>query len=831
MLITLMLATSLLAGEKVLLRKKLPPVEMATATVTANTLSIEVPVGALPSGIGGPPDESVLKNARLALKGESLLNFFRKRTPPAPTRLAINALIAKLETGDADAAQEELVAMGLPALPALREAINGSEGVQTTKRAREIIATLEGEASSQLIIQAARGLASTRPAGAVKAMLDYLPFTEDTASYLELQWAIQQVAMRDGKPDPVLLTALKDPVAVRRGTAALVLSSVGGPAYYSAIRPLLKDPKPSVRLGVALALVRALDSEAVPVLIELVSELPPSLRPTAEEYLVTLAGEWAVEGPKGFDLTSSKLRRAVWEAWWKNTDGALLLAEFRSRTPTEEEREKIDALITKLADAKTQAEAQTELVTMGKKAVSQLRRTINLGSASSEAAVKCLELIERDEPNPMPQAAARLLALRKPEGTVETLLGYLAVAESEDLTTQLTEVLAAVACPGGKADAVVLKALTDKSALRRVAAAQAITRARATGAFEEVKKLLEDRDVLVRVRVASALTAAGEKAAILPLIRTLKDVPMDNAWEVEDLLTKVAADKAPSAPLGDAKDSREKAVTAWEKWYKESEAGLDLTKIDFTNNVGTGQLIVLEQYNPRKGGQGRVLEMDASGKVRWEMVLNYPHDAQVLRNGNILVVEQQNRVTERDRKGKILWDKYFNNNPFVLERLPNGQTFLGCRNALIIVDKEGKQVFNYNYTTNTILGARRFRDGSMALIAYSGEYIRIDKAGKELKRFTIPNIAMFGLSGADILPGDRVIVSVQGNNKVAEYNSDGKEVWSTTVQQPMPPTRLANGNTLVSSANLMNLFEIDRKGKIVKEWKGLAVNPYRAFRR
>jgi HEAT repeat protein len=830
MLITLMLATSLLAGEKALLRKKFPPVEMPTATAQASTLSIEVPVGALPTGIGGTPDEAILKNARLPLKGESLLNFFRKRTPPAPNRAAIDALIAKLETSDADLAQEELVAVGIPALPALREAVNGTEGVQTTKRAREVIATLEGDAPAQLIIQAARGLTSTKPAGAVKAMLDYLPFSEDTASYLELQWAIQQVAMRDGKPDPALLAALKDPVAVRRGTAAMVLSSVGGQAYYGAIRPLLKDPQPSVRLGVALSLVRALDSEAVPVLIELLSELPPSLRPTAEEYLTNLAGEWAVEGPKGFDVTSGKLRRAVWEAWWKNTDGALLLAEFRSRTPSDEEREKIDTLIAKLADAKTQAEAQNELVSLGKKATSQLRRAVNLGVPASEMAAKCLELIEREEPNPLPQAAARLLALRKPEGTVETLLGYLAVAESEDLGVQLTDLLAAVACPGGKADGAILKALTDKSPLRRTAAAQAITRSKATGAFDEVKKLLEDRDVLVRVRVASALTAAGEKAAITPLIRTLKDVPLDNAWEVEDVLTKLAADKAPAAALSDTKEAREKAVVAWEKWFKESEAGLDLTKFDFTNATGSGQLIVLEQYNPRKGGQGRILEMDASGKTRWEISITAPYDGQILRNGNVLVIEQQNRVTERDRKGKIYWDKYFNN-PFVLERLPNGQTFLGCRNALTIVDKDGKQVFNYNYTTNTILGARRFRDGSMALVAYSGEYIRIDKMGKEMKRFTIPNVAMFGLSGADILPGDRVIVSIQGNNKVAEYNSEGKEVWSTTIQQPMPPTRLTNGNTLVSSANVMALFEIDRKGKIVKEWKGLSVNPYRAFRR
>jgi len=830
MLIPLMVTTTLLACQKELLKPLPPFVPSPSTSMARSTLSIEVPIGPLPSGIGGTPEESILRDARLPLKDEALLAFFRKRTPPSPSRATLQALIAKLQTAEADAAQAELVAIGIPALPALREAVNAAEGVETTKRCREVIATLEGEAPAQLVIQAARGLAQLKPAGAVKVLLDYLPYAEDTNCYLELQWAIQQLALRDSKPDAALLAALKDSVPVRRGTAAAVLSSVGGPEYYAAIRPLLKDPKPSVRLGVALALVRALDSEAVPVLIELVSELPASLRPTAEEYLTNLAGEWAVEGPKGFDVTSGKLRRAVWEAWWKSTDGALLLEEFRSRTPSEEDREKIDTLIAQLADAKTQANAQTALLGLGKKATSQLRRAVNLGTAASETAAKCLELIEREEPNPLPQAAARLLALRKPEGTVETLLGYLGVAESDELTTQLTELLATLACPGGKADPVLVQALRDKSPLRRMVAAQAITRARAKGAYDDVRKLLEDREMLVRARAALALTTAGEKAAIPSLIQALKEVPLDHAWEIEEVLLRLAAEKAPNVSLGDTKEAREKAVAAWDQWYKQAQADLDLTKIDLSSNVGSGQLLVLEQYNPRKGGTGRVVELDPAGKVRWELAVNYPTDAQMLRNGNVLVIEQQSRVTERDRKGKILWDKYFNS-PFVLERLPNGQTFLGCRNALMIVDKDGKAVFNYNYTNNTILAARRFRDGSMALLAYSGEYLRIDKAGKELKRFTIPNIAMFGMSGADILPGDRVIVSIQGNNRVAEFDSAGKEVWSTTIQQPMPPSRLANGNTLVSSANQMALFEIDRKGKIVKEWKGLPVNPFRAFRR
>jgi HEAT repeat protein len=828
MVISLFLAAMLLPGKEIV---KKPDFVPPATTGNASTYSaIEVTVGALPSGIGGVPEEAVLEKGRLTLRAEPLLDFFRKRTPPGPSRAAIDALVAKLTGPQADSAQQELTAIGLPVLPALRETVNGSEGAEAIRRAREIIESLENEAASALVVHAARGLVATKAADAVGVLLAYLPYAEDNASYQEIQWAISQLAMRDGKPDPALVAALKDPIAVRRGTAAQILSSIGGPEFYPVIRPLLKDPQPSVRLGVALSLVRALDSEAVPVLIDLLAELPPSLRPTAEEYLNNLAGEWAVEGPKGFDAMSGKLRRAVWEAWWKNADGKLLLEEFRLRTPSEDEREKIDTLLAQLADPKKRDDAQKELQSYGRKATSQLRRSINNGSEVAEAAQKILESIERDEPNPLPLAAPRLLALRKPEGTIETLLGYVAVAESEEISTQLTELLAVVACPGGKAGPEILKALRDPSPARRTVAMQAIVQARATEAMDEVKKLLEDTDALVRMRAAIALTSAGNKESIPTLIQTLKEVPLENAWEAEEMLSRLAAGKAPDVTLDDSKESRTKAVAAWEKWYSDAQAGLDLTKVDFTSNAGSGQLVVIEQWNRMKGGRGRVFEMDAAGKVRWELTnLDYPWDAQVLRNGNVLIIEQQNRVTERDRKGKIVWDKYFNS-PFVLERLPNGHTFLGCRNALMVVDKDGKQVFNYPYTTNTILGARRFRDGSMAFISYSGEYVRLDKSGKAVKTFTLP-ISRFGLSGADLLPGDRVLVSASGNNRVMEYTADGKEVWSVTVTNPTPPTRLANGNTLVATNGGMVLYEIDRKGKIVKEWKGLPHNPYRAFRR
>ncbi|MGL4554633.1 MAG: HEAT repeat domain-containing protein, partial [Gemmataceae bacterium] len=693
---------------------------------------------------------------------------------------------------------------------------------------RAVLALIDGDAAAGLVTHAARGLAATKPPGAAKALLDYLPYAEDNASYQEIQAALHAVAVRDGKIDPALFEALKDPNAVRRGTAAQAVSTAGGPEVYAAIRPLLKDPKPSVRLGVALALVGAYDAEAVPVLIELLAELPPALRPPAEDYLNVLAGEWAVAGPKGHDAMSGKLRRAVWASWWKSTDGSLLLEEFRSRTPADEDREKIDALIGSLGDDAKRAVAQEGLLGFGKKASAQLRRAAADPKVGA-AAQRCLEAVEKDEPNPLPQAAARLLALRKPEGTIPTLLGYVAVSESDEATAQLIDILAAVGCAGGKADDAVLKALTDPSAARRSAAAQAICKARATSALPAVRRLLADKDPVVRLRAAAGLASAGDKAAVPALISALADLPVEQLWEAEDVLCRLAGDAAPASSAGADKESRAKAVAAWESWYKESGPGLDLAKADLSGGAG-GQLIVVEQWNRLKGNRGRVLEMDAAGKVRWEIDnLDYPWDAQVLRNGNVLVIEQQNRVTERDRKNKVVWDKHFTS-PFVCERLPNGHTWLGCRNALTVVNKDGVVVFNHPYTTNTILGAKRFRDGGMAFVSYSGEYVRLDRAGKPVKTFTVP-ISSFGLTGADILPGDRVLVSASSNNRVMEFGPDGKEVWSAAVVNPTPPTRLANGHTLVASNGQMALYEIDRKGKVVREWKGLTHNPFRAFRR
>src|SRR5262249_7634160 len=207
--------------------------------------------------------------------------------------------------------------IGHPAMPKLRTAANDADEAEAGARARACMEQIEGANAANLVVNVARLLATRKPAGACEALLGYLPYAEDEQTYAEVELALVSVAINNGKPDAAIIKALKNPLALIRASAAHVLATAGGSAYYKAVRPLLKDEKPSVGLRAAVGRVGAYDSEAIPVLVGLMGEPDSPMRRQAEKYLTNLAGEWAVSGPKGNDATSLRLRREVWEAWWK----------------------------------------------------------------------------------------------------------------------------------------------------------------------------------------------------------------------------------------------------------------------------------------------------------------------------------------------------------------------------------------------------------------------------------------------------------------------------------------------------------------------------------
>jgi HEAT repeat protein len=781
-------------------------------------------------------DDQVLKAANLGTDGPALLEFFHKRSAPAPEQAQLEALLARLgdKTAEtADKAVGELICLGPNAVPALRPVANNPDGGEATVRARRCLNMIEGNQGAALTAAAVRLLAVVKPEGAVEALLDYLPGAEDDHVVQEIETTLAAVGLRNGKPDPALVKALQDSVPVRRAVAAGVLCQIGGPAAYPVVRPLLKDPRPTVRLKVTLALVEANDATAVPVLIDLLSELPPAERKLAEDSLTHLAGEWAIVAPRGDDATSRRLRREMWSAWWKATQNSALLDEFRSRTLAESDRTAIVDLIAKLSDpsAEVRSKAEADLLALGPKVAPLLRRTVFVeGAKGKDAAAKCLQLVEKDAPPTLPQAAPRLLALHRPEGTVETLLAYMPCAETHDLEQQVRDLIAAISVGDAKAIGVLVKTLEDPAGVRRAAAAQALCKVRDGDHLAGVRKLLTDPDPEVRLRAALGLATLRDKEAVPVLVALLAEARIDLASEAEEYLLRVAGDKAPAAPLSTDAAARDKTRDVWATWWKDNAEAADLARAD-TAERSYGFQLVVESYDQVRRQLGRVFELDRAGKARWEITgLQYPISAQVIPGERVLIVEQNlNRVSEREFTGKVLWEKQYQQ-PFHVQRLRNGHTFVACRQHLIELDRDGKEIQNVPRFNETILAAQKLRDGHVGFLTYQGQYVRLDAAGKEVKTVRIPFVNSGNLYG-EVLPNDHVLISQGGVNKVTEYDGDGKVVWQADVTFPGIPTRLANGHTLVPAQTNTRLVELDRTGKVVNEYKDLNYRPWRVSRR
>jgi hypothetical protein len=161
----------------------------------------------------------------------------------------------------------------------------------------------------------ARLVALRKPEGAAEVLLAFLPFADEDSVQDEVRAALTAVAVRGGKVDPVIVKALEDKLPVRRSAAAEALAAVID--QRPAVHKLLQDTEPLVRLRVALALAGAREKEAVPVLIDLLGELPTEKGTQAEVFLRAVVGERAPNVYLGSDDESRKKTKEAWQAWWK----------------------------------------------------------------------------------------------------------------------------------------------------------------------------------------------------------------------------------------------------------------------------------------------------------------------------------------------------------------------------------------------------------------------------------------------------------------------------------------------------------------------------------
>jgi HEAT repeat protein len=282
-------------------------------------------------------DESILKTAKLATDDKALLDFFRQRTLTDEQRVAIQALIKKL--GDnvykvREKATAELVARGSVATALLLEATH-SRDPEVVKRSQLCLKRIsEKDYSAEVAAAAARLIAQRKPEGAVEVLLDYLPFTDNESLSEELLKTLTVTGADKGKPVPTLVKALADKEPRRRGAAAEALCRIGLGEHKDAVRKLLQDSVPAVRLQVALALALARQKDAIPVLIDLLPQLPQAKVWRAEDVLFRLAdGQAPPSVSMGGNEATRQKCRDIWAKWWKENAAKVDLARLSSSPP------------------------------------------------------------------------------------------------------------------------------------------------------------------------------------------------------------------------------------------------------------------------------------------------------------------------------------------------------------------------------------------------------------------------------------------------------------------------------------------------------------------
>jgi hypothetical protein len=521
-------------------------------------------------------------------------------------------------------------------------------------------------------------------------------------------------------------------------------------------------------------------------------------------------------------------------------DGATLLKFFRQRTMNTANKEQIEGFIQQLGDDEfaVREKASANLVSLGGRAVPYLKVVEKDEKQEVEVqrrAEQCRLLIEGEGGAMVSAAVARALARIKPEGAAEVLLAYLPFAEDEPVADEIRTALGKVAVREGKVEQVLVKALEDKQAVKRAAAAEALCHAGVQGELPAIHKLLKDDEPKVRLRAALGLVPHKDKEAVSTLIALLAEAKLkeDDVSPAEDLLFNLAGEKAPAVDLGSDAEARKKCSQAWAKWWKDNGAKVDLATLGKPQKLLGYTLLVTRDliWRGGKGGgqNGKVVELDQNNKPRWTIEnLNYPVDAQVIGKDRVLITEYQGRkVTERDHKGAVKWTKEVNGWPLSAQRLANGNTFIVMQNQLLEVDNKGKEVFAINRNHDIVKGMK-LRNGDVAVVTNQGTYIRMSvdlktKKEKELKTFNVGwGVQMFG--SMDIMTNGHVLVPLPQQNRVVEFNREGKVVWELNmnngVQWPTAVVRLPNNQTLVASQSTNQVLLFNKKKKLL--WRHAA---------
>jgi HEAT repeat protein len=536
--------------------------------------------------------------------------------------------------------------------------------------------------------------------------------------------------------------------------------------------------------------------------------------------LLICAGTSPSKGPEAAaDADAALLKEAG-----IGTDGPSLIAFLRKHSPVPLAPEELQKLIPQLGSSQfhKRKEAADRIVSEGWSARAALAAAQNDRDAEvARQARRCLPLVDKDFNWGILCAAVRRLARERPPGVTEALLQFLPNAAEEQTTEEVWYALDSVAAGAGKLDPALLSALKDRAPARRAAAACIVA---CRGNAQEragVRQLLTDPDAMVRLRVAQGLLAARDKSGLPVLVALLNDPRVEISWQAEELLHWAAQESSPKATIGaGSSEARERCREAWDHWWRQQGATLNLAKLD-EGPLRPGLVLA----GIEGGGKSRVALFGCDGGPRWEAETGArPFEVHLLPGNRLLIAEGlETRVTERDLAGRIV--AQFKCSGFVQAccRLPNGNTVVIGEREVAEIGPGGQEVYRPGFppprhmhwrclqwlNTNRILCAGINVDPMQVELL-----TEFDPAtGRKLKEVRLENpFPASNFVQGEAVAGGAYLLSSGG--PVREVDASG----ATRVHQGPLASALRNGNLLVPFGARM--VETDRRGRVV--WEAFA---------
>jgi hypothetical protein len=216
---------------------------------------------------------------------------------------------------------------------------------------------------------------------------------------------------------------------------------------------------------------------------------------------------------------------------------------------------------------------------------------------------------------------------------------------------------------------------------------------------------------------------------------------------------------------------------------------------------------------------GRAFEVDSLGRLVWcylKSDVSWTHTARRLANGNTLIsASNADKVLEVSPNGDSVWAMTTGlNYPNEAFRLDSGLTLITDRDnsRVIAVDSVGTIHWEYTALLHPHNGHRLPNGNTLICDSDRNRVTEVNPAGTIVWQKTGLNWPRC----AQRLPGFHTLIADTRNNRVIEIDSLGAVTWSVLNTPAYTADRLANGNTLISSAR--HVIEVNPTGEVVWEY-------------